>query len=59
MPLHPNPPTPASWAFSYTGAYNVHSTKGLSSHGWPIKPSSTTYAARAMSPTLCFLWLLV
>jgi hypothetical protein len=27
-------------SFSYTGAYNHHKTNGLSSHWWPIRPSS-------------------
>ena len=30
---------------------------GLSSNWWPAKPSSATNAARTMSPTMCFLWL--
>jgi hypothetical protein len=28
------------------GAYDLHNTKGLSSHLWPTKPSSATYATR-------------
>jgi hypothetical protein len=33
----------------------LHKTKGLSSHQWPTRPSSATYAARDTSPTDCFL----
>jgi hypothetical protein len=46
-------------AIPYTGAYNLHRTKGHSSHWWPTKPSFATYAARAMNLTMCFLWLVV
>jgi hypothetical protein len=38
---------------------NLHRTKGLSSQWWPTRPSSATYAAGAMSPTMCILWLVV
>jgi hypothetical protein len=33
-------------AFPCTGAYNLCKTKGLSSHWWPTRPSSATYATR-------------
>ena len=36
-------------AFSYTGAFSLHRTKGLSSHRCP---SSATYVARAMGPSM-------
>jgi hypothetical protein len=39
-------------AFPNTGALSLHRTKGLSSHWWQTRPSAT-YAARAMSPTMC------
>jgi hypothetical protein len=42
-------------AFPYTGAYNIHRTKGLSSH----RTLTRSYAAGAMSPTMCFLCLVV
>ena len=45
--------------FPYTGAQSLHRTRGLSSHGGLIRPSSDTYAAGAMNPTICFLWLVV
>jgi hypothetical protein len=48
----PPPPTPQpthsqflALPFLYTGAYNLHKTKGLSSHWWPTRTSSATYAA--------------
>ena len=36
-------------AFPYIGAYNLPKTKGLSSHRWPTRPSSATYATRDKS----------
>jgi hypothetical protein len=33
-------------AFSCTEAYDLRKTKGLSSHWWPTRPSSATYATR-------------
>jgi hypothetical protein len=36
-------------AFPCTGAYDLHKTKGLSSHWWPARPSSATYATRDSS----------
>jgi hypothetical protein len=53
-----SPPNPAhqpthscflALAFPYTGAQNLHRTKGLSSHWWLTRPCSATYAARATS----------
>ena len=35
-------------AFPYSGVLSLHWTKGLSSHWCPTRPSSATYAARAM-----------
>jgi hypothetical protein len=46
-------------AFPYTGAYNIHRTKGLSSHWWPTKASYAAYSARAMSPIMCLICGLV
>ena len=46
-------------ACSYTRAYRLQRTKGLSSHWCSTRPSSATYAARAMSPTMPSLWLLI
>ena len=58
--LYP-PPTPQPThslflplAFPYTGAYNLQKTKGLSSHWWPTRPSSVTYAARDRVPPCVF-----
>ena len=36
-------------AFPCTGAYDLCKTKGLSSHWWPTRPSSATYATRDTS----------
>ena len=46
--LFPNPQTPASLAlaFPFPWTYALHKTKGLSSHWWPTRSSSTTYATR-------------
>ena len=57
--LSPKPPIPSSspapqpthscflaLAFSCTGAYDLRKTKGLSSHWWPTRLSSATYATR-------------
>jgi hypothetical protein len=46
-------------AFPYTGASSLHSTKDLSSHWCPTRPSSATYAAEAMGPSMCTPWLVV
>jgi hypothetical protein len=51
-----NSPTPTSWHW-HSPILVLHKTKSLSSHWWPSRPSSATYASRAMSPTMCFLWL--
>jgi hypothetical protein len=45
--------------FPYTGALNLHGTKGFSSHWCQTMPSSATYAAGAMGPSMCTLWLVV
>ena len=44
-------------AFPYTGASILHRTKGLSSHWCLTRPTSGTYLAGAMSPSMCTLWL--
>jgi hypothetical protein len=57
--LSPKPPIPTpcpapqpthshflALAFPCTGAYDLPKTKGLSSHWWPTRPSSATYATR-------------
>jgi hypothetical protein len=33
-------------AFPCIAAYNLHKTKGFSSHWWPTRPSTATYATR-------------
>jgi hypothetical protein len=67
-PPYPIPPPPVHeptysrlpvLAFPYTGASSLHRTKGLSSHWCPTRPSSATYAAGALSPSLCTLWLVI
>ena len=60
--LSPKPPIPSrcpapqpthsgilALAFPCTGAYDLHKTKGLSSHWWLARPSSATYATRHSS----------
>jgi hypothetical protein len=49
----PHPPAPQSThshfltlSFPCTGAYDLSKAKGLSSHWWPTRPSSATYATR-------------
>jgi hypothetical protein len=54
MRLFPHSPTYSCFptlAFSYTGASNLHKTKGLSSHWCPTRPSVATYVAGAMGPS--------
>jgi hypothetical protein len=48
LPL-PRPGIPLHWGIK------PYRTKGLSSHWWPTRPSAATYAAGAMSATMCFL----
>jgi hypothetical protein len=43
--------------FPYSGASNLHRTKGLPSHWCQIGPSSLTYVSGAMDPSVCTLWL--
>jgi len=51
-----HPPTPTShWAFLYTRAFCLHSTKGLSFYWHQARPSSPTYAAGAMDLSMCTL----
>jgi hypothetical protein len=57
--LSPKPPIPSpcpapqpthscflALAFPCTGSYDLHKTKGLSSHWWPTRPSAATYATK-------------
>ena len=61
LPLLPNPPTPASWPRhpprqghrTFTGPRASPPIDILLGH--PM----ATYAAGAMNPTMCFLWLVV
>ena len=46
-------------AFPYTRASSLLRTNGLSSHWCPTRPSSATYAAGAMGPSMCTFWLVV
>jgi hypothetical protein len=46
-------------ASSYTGETNLHRTKGLSSHGCQIRPSSATFVPGTMDPPMYILWLVV
>jgi hypothetical protein len=45
--------------FPYTEASSFHRTKGLSPHWCPTRPFSATYAAGALGPSMCTLWLVV
>ena len=49
----------AALAFPYTRALSLHRTKGFSSHRCKTRPSSTTYAAGAVGPSMYNLWLVV
>jgi hypothetical protein len=40
-------------AFPYTGALGLHRTEGLFSHWCPTRPSSATYLAGVMGPSMC------
>jgi hypothetical protein len=68
--LSPKPPIPSpcpspqathscflALAFPCTGAYDLHKTKGLSSHWWPTRPSSATYATRDTALGVGVYWL--
>jgi hypothetical protein len=58
MRVFPHPPTHSCFSvlvFPYTGALSLHRTKGLFSHWCPTRPSSATYVAGAMSPSMVFL----
>ena len=46
-------------ASPFTGATSLHRTKCLPSNGCKIKPSCATYAAGAMDPSMCALWLVI
>ena len=46
-------------AFPYTEAWSFHRTKGLSSHWWPTRPSSTIYGVEGLSHSICSFWLVV
>jgi hypothetical protein len=56
-PPHPLPPPHPG--ILLTGASCLHSTKVLSSHWCLTRPSYATYAAGAMGPSICTLWLVV
>ena len=43
---HPTHSCFLALAFPCTGTYDLRKTKGLSSHSWPTRPSSATYATR-------------
>jgi hypothetical protein len=47
-----------SWHFLILG-HQSSQTKGLSSLWCLTRPSSATYAARALSPSMCTLWMVV
>jgi hypothetical protein len=49
-PTHPLPPLCPH--IPYTGALSLHGTKDLCSHWCPTRPSSSTYTAGAMGPSL-------
>jgi hypothetical protein len=46
-------------AFPYTGALNTLRPKSYFSQWCPTRSSSATYAAGAMGPSMCILWLVV
>jgi hypothetical protein len=61
-PIHPSPTsmrvlphssTHPLLAFPYTGASRFHRTKDLSSHCCLTRPSSVTYTAGDMDPSMC------
>ena len=59
MRVLPHPPTHShlpTLAFPYPGASRP---QGLSSHWCLTRPSSATYVAGAMGPSMCTLWLVV
>jgi hypothetical protein len=59
LPLPPTHSGLPSLAFPYTGALNTLRLKGHSSHWCPTSPSSGTYVAEVLGPSVCILWLVV
>jgi hypothetical protein len=62
MRVLPHPTTHSCFldmAFLYTGASSLPRTKGLSSHWCMTRPSSATYAAGAMGPSMWTPWLVL
>jgi hypothetical protein len=55
----PNPSTPVFSPWHFPEASNPLRPKGLSSYWCPTNPSSATYSARAVGPSMCTLWLVV
>lgn len=55
----PHPFWPSHPAFPYTEASNPLRSKGRPSYWCPTRPSSATYATRALGPYMCILWLMV
>jgi hypothetical protein len=56
-PPHPQPPTPffPPWHFLTLGIENPQEQEPL----LPLRPSSATYSAGTMGPSMCILWLVV
>jgi hypothetical protein len=52
-------PSTHSRLISLARASSLHKTQGLPSHWCQIRPSSATYAAGTIGPSMCSLWLLV
>jgi hypothetical protein len=46
-------------AFPYPGSSSLHRSKGLPFQWCLTRPSSATYPARIMVPSMCTLWLVV
>jgi len=56
---HSQPPIPISMPCYYVGEMSLHKTKGFSSYWCWTMPSSATYVAGIMSPSVCTHWLVV
>jgi hypothetical protein len=58
-PWSPTHPLLSCPSISYPGALSFYRIKGLFSPWCPTRPSCAAYAAGAMGPSMCTLWLLV
>ena len=59
LPCLPTHSRLTALASPYSRVSSLHRTKGLHSHWFQTRPYSATYAAGAIGPSICTLWLVV